>query len=304
MSIQYQGRALSEAEALTHVWDVEEVMEVMNRRAYYAMQGRHAEELTDLWVSSSELQKSASLGGNYGYYCGMSEVRRYYVDEFQAQRQEILDDFCAEDPSIENVAENRMIGYTAMAPNSTPLVEIAADGKTAQGVWYTIAQETTGRAGGRSYAIWRGEKLAADFAKEPDGWKIWHLVIANDYFNPAGTPHEAQPLDFPPGEDPRQIAFGTPTVAKLLHDSRLHWSDNYPPEPVPYLTYDASMGYGPEGWRTAIRRPEGAISPQRLARGEKRKAEARAKGRGPRNSNGPGGPGGPPPSHAPGGDRK
>ena len=186
MSIQYQGRTLSEAEALTHVWDVEEVMEVMNRRVYYTMQGKHEEELRDLWVSTPELQKTASFGQNYGYYCGMEEIRSYYVTDFLAKRQEILDEFRAQDPTIENRLENRMIGYTSMAPNSTPLVEIAADGKTAQGVWYTIAQETVGRPEGRSEAMWRGEKLAADFVKEPEGWKIWHLVIANDYFNPAG----------------------------------------------------------------------------------------------------------------------
>lgn len=288
MSIQYQGRTLSEAEALTHVWDVEEVMEVMNRRVYYAMQGRHEEELADLWVTSPELQKTASFGRNYGYYCGMEEIRRYYVTDFLAKRQEILDEFRAQNPAIENKPENRMIGYTSMAPNSTPLVEIAADGKTAQGVWYAIAQETVGRPGEQSTAMWRGEKLAADFVKEAGGWKIWHLVIANDYFNPAGTPHEAQPLDFPPGQDPRQLEFGTPTIAKLLHDSRLHWADNYPPAPKPYLTYEDSMGYGPEGWRTAIQRPEGAISPQRLAKGAKLKEEARK-----RSPGGPGGPGGP-----------
>lgn len=100
MSIQYQGRTLSEAEALTHVWDVEEVMEVMNRRVYYA-----------------------------------------------------------------------------------------------------IAQELVGRPDGQSTAMWRREKLAADFVKEAGGWKIWHLVIANDCFNPAGTPHEAQPLADQPGAD-------------------------------------------------------------------------------------------------------
>lgn len=278
--IAYQGRKLTEEEALRHLWDVEEVMELMNRRVYYTMQGQHEEELDHLWVSVPEHQKTASFGRNYGWYRGMDEIRRYYVTEFLARRQWVLEEFCQENPAIQNIPENRMIGYTSMAPNSTPLVEIAADGKTAQGVWYTISQETIGRARGQSEAVWRGEKIAADFIREPEGWKIWRLVIANDYFNPAGVPHEAQPLDFPPGQDPRQLEFGTPTLPKLLHDSRLHWADNYPPEPKPYETYTDAIGYGPEGWRSAIQRPEGTISPERMAKGAKRKEEARKKGGG------------------------
>ena len=32
---------------------------------------------------------------------------RFYVTEFEAQRQEILSDFCTQHPEIENIPENR-----------------------------------------------------------------------------------------------------------------------------------------------------------------------------------------------------
>ena len=291
MSVTFEGRVWTDEQAMEHVLDIEEVMEVMNRRVFYLMEGKHREELNDLWVQEPEHRATASFGRNYGYYDGWEEIQRYYVTGFETERRAILEGLAAEDASIRVCEENRMIGFTCMNPNSTPLVEIAGDGKTAQGVWYSIAQETTGRAGGASTALWRGEKLAADFVKEDDGWKIWHLVIATDYTNPAGTPHEAQPLEYEPGEDPRQIEFGTPTIAMLTHDSRLHWADNYPPEPVPYETWSEEMGYGPKGWRTAIDRPAQAISPERIAKARAKRAEVRKNP--PRGPGGPGGPGGP-----------
>ena len=51
------------------------------------------------------------------------------------------------------------------------------DGQTAQGIWYTIAQETVGRPGGHSEGLWRGEKIAADFVREGEQWKIWHMRL-------------------------------------------------------------------------------------------------------------------------------
>lgn len=288
MSITFEGTVWTEEAAMQRVLDVEDVMDVMNRRVYYLIEGKHREELADLWVQEPAHRATASFGRNYGYYDGWEEVTRYYVTEYEAQRRAILEELAAEDPSIPVIDDNLGIGFTCMNPNSTPLVEIAGDGKTAQGVWYSIAQETTGRAGGKSTALWRGEKLAADFVKEAGGWKLWHLVIATDYVNPAGTPHEAQPLEYEPGEDPREVEFGTPTIAKLTHDSRLHWADNYPPEPVPYETWSEEMGYGPKGWRTAITRPAAAISPERIAKAKQLREEVR---KAPRR--GPGGPGGP-----------
>ncbi len=289
MSVSFEGRVWTEEEAMGHVLDIEEVMEVMNRRVFYGIEGKHREELEDLWVREPEHRATASFGGNYGYYDGWDEVVRFYVTEYEAERMDILRGLAAEDPSVEVKPENLSIGYTSMAPDSTPLVEIAADGKTAQGVWYSIAQETTARAGGESTAVWRGEKLAADFIREAGGWKLWHLVIAVDYTNPAGTPHEAQPLEYEPGRDPVEIDFGRPTIAMRTHDSRLHWADNYPPEPKPYDTWSEAIGYGPKGWRTAITRPAEAVSPVRIEKAKILRAEARKRP----PMGGPGGPGGP-----------
>lgn len=247
MSIKFDNRVYTERELIEHVWDVEEVMDVMNRRVYYQIQGLRRQELNDLWVRSKEHRETASFGRNYGFYVGMDEIVRYYIAEYEAQRQEILDEYCAEDPSIKNLPANLNIGFTCMQPNSTPLVEVAGDGATARGIWYSIAQVTTGRPNGKSEGLWRGEKVAADFVREDGEWKIWHLMISTDYTSPAGQNHGDQPLNYPKGEDPLEKEIGNPTISVMTHDYRYHWSDNYPPVPEPYETFSPSQSYGPEG---------------------------------------------------------
>lgn len=247
MSITFEHRVYSDRELIEHVWDVESVMDVMNRRVYYQIQGLRRQELNDLWVREKDHCETASFGRNYGFYVGMEEIVRYYVAEYEDQRQAILDEYCEADPSIQNVPANLNIGVTCMQPNSTPVVEIARDGATARGIWYSIAQTTTGRPNGKSEALWRGEKVAADFIREDGEWKIWHLMISTDYTSPAGVPHESQPLNYPEGEDPLEKEIGNPTISVMTHDYRYHWSDNYPPVPEAYDTYTPSQSYGPEG---------------------------------------------------------
>ena len=249
MSITFEHRLYTERELIQRVWDIEDVMSLMNRRVYYVAQGLRRQELNDLWVRESDHRKTASFGRNYGYYLGMDEIVRYYVVEHEEQRQAILDEYCAAYPDIENIPANLNIGFTTLGPTSTPVVEIAQDRATARGIWYSIAQETTGRPGGKSQAIWRGEKVAADFVREGDEWKIWHLVITTDYTNPAGVRHEDEPFSYAPGTDPLQVEFGRPTMPVLTHDNRYHWSDDYPYVPDPYETFTPSQSYAPEGHR-------------------------------------------------------
>lgn len=254
MSITFEQRTYTEHELISRVWDIEKVMDLMNRRVYYVAQGLRRQELNDLWVRHTDHRKSASFGRNYGYYLGMDEIARYYVIEHEASRQAILDEYCAAFPEIENTPANLNIGFTALGPTSTPVVEIAQDGATARGIWYSIAQETVGRPHGASKARWRGEKVAADFIREDGEWKIWHLVISTDYISPAGVSHESQPFSYAPGQDPLQIEFGTPTMPVLTHDNRYHWSDDYPYTPEPYETYTPSKSYAPEGHRSLTQR--------------------------------------------------
>jgi hypothetical protein len=65
---------------LLRVRDVEEIKTLVSKRVYYIAGDMRREELDALWVRGAEAQNSSSFGRNWGWYVGMEEIRRYYVD--------------------------------------------------------------------------------------------------------------------------------------------------------------------------------------------------------------------------------
>jgi hypothetical protein len=222
-------REYTDSELISRVWDVEEIKKVINKRCVYLANEWREKELNDLWVSDPETAKSASFGRNTGWYVGMDAIRDYYV----AKHDKAIGDGK---------------GWLTNHPATTGLVRLAGDGKTARGLWYSIAQETRPNGDGTAKALWMPEKIAVDFVKEADGWKIWHLVIANDLTCEAGDDYgQGDPyVDW--DTDPVAVEFGEPTVKKLIHDPTFNWWDDYPPIPEPYETFDPRESYGPEGY--------------------------------------------------------
>jgi hypothetical protein len=216
-------------ETIARVWDVEEIKKLMARRVYFQANEWREKEIDELWVSDPGLQKTASFGRNTGYYVGLDAIRAYYVEKHNAEMGEGT-------------------GYLTNHPITTGLVREAEDGKTAKGMWYSIAQETRPQEDGTGLALWMPEKIGVDFVKEADGWKIWHIIIANDLVCEAGTNNELDPVYVDFATDPVAVEFGTPTIQKLVHDQTFNWWDNYPPMPQPYETWSDEISYGPEGY--------------------------------------------------------
>jgi hypothetical protein len=219
----------SDEERIIRVWDIETIKDLMSLRAILDANGEHAEELEKLWVSQPETQATASFGKNWGYYVGMDAIRGYYVDHFATL----------------NVCNT---GYFALQPLSTPHVVIADDGKTAQGTWYSIGVDCRGKGPGQAECNWNAEKICADFVKEADGWKIWHLFVSWDYSVEAGHSASEYTTIYIRGTGVDETEFGTPTVPMLAHDPSYTWCDNYPPlNEMTYATFTEEIGYGPEG---------------------------------------------------------
>lgn len=229
-------------ERIRRVWDIELVKELMNTRVYYIAGDKRAEELADLWVQEPENQATASYGSNWGYYTGMDNIRAWYVDAHNAD----LEKQAAENGKAVNQ------GNMYARPVTTGLVELAEDGKTAKGLWYILGQVTKALPDGTADARWILGKLAADFVKEGDSWRIWHLVDSVDVDCEAGKAYDDYPVFVDWSEDggnPVRKEFGTPTIEKLTHDVTFNWWDNYPPMPPKYKTFTDDISYGPEGHR-------------------------------------------------------
>ena len=225
-------------ETMMRVWAVEQVKDLMSRRAMYSANEERGRELEELWVREPAHQRTASFGRNYGYYVGMDAIRDYYVTSHTARIKGL-----------------NGVGYMECHAVTSPYVQLAGDGKSARGLWYSIGQETYPTEDGRVRALWVHDKVAADFLLEEDGWKIWRLVLSNDVWHPAGVPMMAMPDKLPPEMDWIKEEFGHPTVEMQVHNPLYLWSDDYPAIPKPYQTIDPEHSFGPEG-HPSVRKEE------------------------------------------------
>ena len=178
-------------------------------------------------------RRTASLANNFGYYVGMDEVKRYYLDgnPFGAK------------------------GTMNCHPVATIRVEEAEDGQTMLCQWYNASYETR-MVNGVLTPLWVCEKGNADLVKEADSWKIWHLVAAVDLVSEAGADYSEQ--DPYPDYAKDLAEFGEPTIKQLIHDGTFNWWDDYPSMPEPYETWSDDISYGPEGWKAPRQKHYGA----------------------------------------------
>ena len=241
-------RSLTDEERLQRIVDREEIEQIASKRVYYKANEERARELEELWVQEADNRKTASFGKNWGFYTGMDSIRAYYVVSHEAHLKQSLAEYCKVVPGLTNDTKNLGYGYTSVSPYIAPAIQVAGDGKTAKGMWYSIGMVTEGKPDGSVDANWLCTKIAMDFIREAAGWKIWHVVEVNDSFFPAGTNYGDTPDIYMPGEDPMEVEFGTPDIQVQTHDRILCWADDYPWMPEPYYTMTPDHSYGPEGW--------------------------------------------------------
>ena len=75
-------------------------------------------------------------------------------------------------------------GEFAMHLSTTPVIEIAGDGKTAKGIWYSPGLGLSPKMNDSSVdvtGIFFWERYGGDFIKEKGVWKIWHLGMYYDF---------------------------------------------------------------------------------------------------------------------------
>jgi len=123
--------------------DIAEVQNVMSKHAYYHGAGHHLQELKDIWVKEDgACAAMASFGQNHGYWVGMERIKRFYGEMNEKNRKKNLEMVSELHPEVENRKENEGVGSMIMHTLTTPIIEVAGDGKTAKGMWYSPGQVT------------------------------------------------------------------------------------------------------------------------------------------------------------------
>lgn len=226
----YENLNCSPHEMLGRILDVEECKALVSRQILNYNSGRNADSLEKLWVTEEANRKTASYASHWGFYTGMESIEKYYVNSLGSEIEK-----------HKGVSLHRGV--------NTPVVFIAKDGKTAQGMWLMDGEETWQRQDGTVQALHLFGRIGVDFVREQDGWKIWHWVDIYQMTNPVGEDIAQSPVTKLPEDElfkPMFMAAG-PDIPMQTHYPEYHDTDGWPQYPGAHDTYGPEHSYGPDG---------------------------------------------------------
>lgn len=228
-------------------WYAHLCQKVFNKHCALVSGGCRREALETLWVHGTE----TCLGQNDGFWIGYESVYAAYVTAWEQALEAGAE--AQRKAGINGAA--RGDGAMLLHASTTPVIETAGDLQTAKGMFYSPGYVTTIEADGRPRARWVMQRYAVDFLRQGDEFKIWHMFIGVDYTCEVGDrPYQPSPVpafnrDKLPLLD--GIGFGAEFVPPYdldvpgLYSSIYGWC-GYPPEPVPYETFETTFSYGCE----------------------------------------------------------
>ncbi len=236
-------------EELTSRWeDVREIENLMGKRTFNEILGQNDKIWNEYWCKKAP---DPCLGFNNGYYRGYEAIEGYYkaVHDRIALQTELVQKAFPGKLGGKSIDEIFNVGNLVCGNISTPLIELAEDGKTAKGIWYVMGADIEiGPSGPESYHSWG--RVGVDFIKEDGAWKIWHMVFAEDIWCPTGQ-NWGVPEHPKATADPRFAAladFKMPEpnvpmqVHEIFHEKRP--LKPFPPLPERYATFAETFSYG------------------------------------------------------------
>ncbi len=215
-----EKRELTAEETARRNQDYFEIQNVMGKYVYWHFADEH-EKVFSLFAKDPDTRAQIA---NWGRYYGIEGVKRLFVGV-----HEFLDG-----------TDRR--GRLHFNPVSTPVIEVAGDGKTAKGLWmFTGANSCAGDDGESYEAYWSWARYAIDFLKEDGEWKIWHYACVGLF----QTKFEESWVFEP---DHEKLIL--PDELKADEEGGYHWqyspsvcTENMPAPPEPYWTFSETFSY-------------------------------------------------------------
>ncbi|MBP2650599.1 MAG: hypothetical protein H6Q74_1424 [Firmicutes bacterium] len=251
---QQASRKLTAEQMAQRALDFQEVQNLMSRHEYYHTLGKNKEELLDIWVTKSPYTETAKFSMNPGSMIGMKSIMYQYGEFHETSNKIELELLSKVRSDIANVPENLGVGQLMLHNLTTGCIEVAGDGKTAKGMWYSPgAMASVDPVTGKPQQVWMWERYAADFVKEDGQWKIWHLLICTDFGGDWPKKAEGGPGATTVGNEatfagpPPQIAAIQPKL-DVYNDNYKEYSptkvpQNVPRPPEPYYTFSETFSY-------------------------------------------------------------
>ncbi|MBR1780136.1 MAG: nuclear transport factor 2 family protein [Oscillospiraceae bacterium] len=229
--------------------DQREIQNVMGKYALLTMICKQADLVDKFWSKRAE---TPTLARNDGWYVGLEAISGYY--------QAISDNLAAKLPLMRKLFPKELgnksdedifgVGEHFPRPITTPIVEVAADGKTAKGLWQVMGANNSITQFG-PFSTWSWGYIAADFVLEDDEWKIWHLQEFDELTAPVATSW-VKDNPYPVLDAFAELADQTlpaPTVPARLYEVYSPEREyTAPPRmPEPYETFADTFSYGMNG---------------------------------------------------------
>lgn len=127
--------------------------------AHYVMRDNPRNMVRNLEFFASSMPDVSIEWGDMGKFVGMEKVEQFL------KRQADLKFFQ---------------GTYRMHWLATPVIEVAADRKTARAAWICPGAESIVDERAGAHALWNFVRFANDFIREDGRWKIWHLRMFVD----------------------------------------------------------------------------------------------------------------------------
>lgn len=228
--------------------DQREIQNVMGKYSVLTMICKQADLVDRFWTQQAE---QPALALNNGWYVGLDAIRGYYqaVSQNIAAKAALMKKLFPKQLGGKSDEEIFGVGEHYPRPLTSPLVEVAADGQTAKGLWQVMGADNSITEYG-PLSTWHWGYMAADFVLEDGQWKIWHLREFTELTAPVasnwvkGNPYSI----LPEYETVAQLKVPAPTVEVKLYEA---WSPQreytLPPRmPEPYGTFAETFSYGME----------------------------------------------------------
>jgi SnoaL-like domain len=227
-------------EQVQRLADIHDIQTMMSRYEFFHVAMLN-QQCVDLFVANTPGAKLEIA--HLGVYDGIEGIRRFFL--------------VANKPMG---GESGRIGQMHLHTLTTPVIEVAGDGRTAQAVWLSPGVETGGRRdNGDTNASWAWVKYGIDFAKEGELWKIWHFGMFRIFESSYNESWAATPPGSAEGSNPDLTAYEVlrarllaslpaearpdrPNSYSWIYSPKVAW-ENIPKPPEPYDTWDDSRAY-------------------------------------------------------------
>ena len=131
---------------------------LMGRAVRYHACFRHS-QLARLWSD----REDTALICQSGTFVGKEAIGAFFLDTWGDR----------DDPAFDLHGPLR----AELDELNTEVLEIAPDGKTAEGVWISPGVRTTLEADGSTHADWLWRKFAVSFVRENGCWRLWKMTV-------------------------------------------------------------------------------------------------------------------------------